>query len=335
MITIYDIAKQAGVSPTTVSKVFNDYSDVSAKTRRKVLETASELGYLPNSSARTLITKRSWTLGVLFMESSGKGIRHPFFSAVLESFKTAAEAKGYDLMFISKFIGGKQTSYLEHCRFRNVDGLVAMLLDPDDSDGKELIASGIPCVFMDYESTQTGTVFSDNINGSYQAVEYLHSLGHRRIAHISGGPHSFAGAKRQMGYAMAMQKLKLRQREDYIAGDGEYFTEGSGYRAMNQLLDLDEPPTAVFAAGDNLAIGAIRAVKERGLTVPGDISIIGFDDIEISAYITPALTTIRQDTAALGTRAAHMLIHSIEAVCSMESAIEPVELVIRESCRAL
>jgi DNA-binding LacI/PurR family transcriptional regulator len=335
LITIYDIAREAGVSPTTVSKVFNDYSDVSAKTRKKVLDTASKMGYFPNSSARTLITKRSWTLGVLFMERTGKGIRHPFFSAVLESFKNTAESKGYDLMFISQFIGGKKTSYLEHCRFRNVDGVVAVLLDLEQANVTELVNSDIPCVFLDYESAQAGTVCSDNINGSFQAVQYLHSLGHSRIAHISGGQNSFAGAKRQLGYELALQKLKLPKNEDYIAAGSCFYTEESGYRAMNQLLDLDVPPTAVFAAGDNLAIGAMQAVKDRGLSVPEHMSIVGFDDIEMSAFITPALTTVRQDTAALGSRAAEILIHSIETVCTLENVVVPVDLVVRNSCKAI
>ncbi|MDF2922293.1 MAG: LacI family transcriptional regulator [Paenibacillaceae bacterium] len=335
MVTIYDIAKQAGISPATVSKVFNNYSDVSEKTRKKVLETAASMGYYPNSSARTLITKRSWTLGILFTEVSGKGIRHPFFNSVLESFKNAAESKGYDLMFISKYIGGKRTSYLEHCRFRNVDGVLAVLLDPHDPDAKELTDSDLPCVFLDYQSTKAGTVHSDNLNGSYQAVAYLHSLGHRRIAHISGGRNSLAGIERQTGYELALQRLKLPKRDDYITADGGLYTEQSGYQAMMKLLELSEPPTAVFAAGDNLAIGAMQAVKDKGLAVPGDVSVVGFDDIEMSAFITPALTTVRQDTEALGSRAAEILIQSIETVRSPETVVVPVELIVRDSCQAI
>jgi DNA-binding LacI/PurR family transcriptional regulator len=335
MVTIYDIAKQTGLSATLVSKVFNNYPDVSEKSRQKVLEAAKEMGYLPNSSARTLITKRSWTLGILFMESSGMGIRHPFFGAVLESFKNTAESKGYDLMFISKDIGGKKASYLEHCRFRGVDGVLAVLLDPGDPGVQELIDSDIPCVFLDYESTKAGTVYSDNVNGACQAVEYLHSLGHRKIAHISGGANSLSGDKRQRGYEIAVHKLKLKKRDDYIIDDGGFYSTESGYRAMTRLLDLDDPPTAVFAAGDKLAIGAMMAVRERGLAVPDDISMIGFDDIEMAALMTPALTTVRQDTRQFGSKAAEILIGSIDTVRSLESVVLPVELIIRKSCRSL
>jgi DNA-binding LacI/PurR family transcriptional regulator len=334
LVTIYDIAKQTGMSPTTVSKVFNNYTDVSDKTRRKVLDAAKTMGYLPNSNARALITKRSWTLGILFMESSGMGIRHPFFSSVLESFKNAAESRGYDLMFISKDIGGKQASYLEHCRFRGVDGVAAILLDPEDPGVKELLTSDLPCVFIDYESTKAGTVHSDNLNGSYQAVAYLYGLGHRRIAHISGGRNTFSGAQRQEGYELALRKMKLKKRDGYIV-DGSCYSADSGYRAMSRLLDLEEPPTAVFAAGDNLAVGAIRALKDRGLGVPEDVSIVGFDDIEIASLLSPALTTVRQHTDILGSRAAEILIGSIETVRSLESAVLPVELIIRDSCRPI
>lgn len=339
MITIYDIAKQAGVSAATVSKVFNDYSDVSAKTRRKVLDTAREMGYLPNSSARTLITGRSWTLGILYMEASGKGIRHPFFNALLESFKNEAESRGYDLMFISRDIGGRKTTYLEHCRFRSVDGVMAALLNPGDPDVMELLDSGIPCVLVDFEAPRAGTVQSDNVNGALLAVRYLHSLGHRRIAHISGG-YSFAGVKRRQGYEQALAELGLPLREELIIDEGGDYTEESGYRAMLRLLELAEPerPTAVFAAGDNLAIGGIKALRERGISVPGDISVVGFDDIDLAAFMTPALTTIRQDTAALGTGAAKMLADLIQQAAAEGGAgasplTVPVELVVRDSCR--
>lgn len=344
MITIYDIAKQAGISAATVSKVFNEYPDVSAKTRKKVLDTAREMGYLPNLSARTLITGRSWTLGILYMESSGKGIRHPFFNALMESFKNEAESRGYDLMFISRDIGGRKTSYLEHCRFRSVDGVMAALLNPGDPDVQELLKSGIPCVLVDYEAPLAGMVQSDNVGGAMLAVRHLYSMGHRRIAHISGG-WSFAGVKRRQGYEQALQELGLPLREEDVADSGGDYTEENGYRAMQRLLEQEERPTAVFAAGDNLAIGAIKALRERGLSVPEDMSIVGFDDIDLAAYMSPSLTTVRQDTAALGAGAARMLAELISQQGSAAAGVDgpkempaltvPVELVVRDSCRRL
>ncbi|MEK4062145.1 MULTISPECIES: LacI family DNA-binding transcriptional regulator [Paenibacillus] len=332
MTTIYDIAKRTGYSPTTVSKAFNNYSDVREKTRQEILRTAREMGYLPNAHARTLTTKKSWTLGVLFVEGTGVGIRHPFFGAVIESFKQVAVAKGYALMFISKDVGGKQSGYLENCRIHGVDGVVVFLSDYEDPYFQELLESNIPTVILDYETTQSHTVCSDNIAGALQAVEYLTSLGHRRIAHISGGENTFPGKQRENGYKAAMKQHGLKVQEGYVSV-GAFYSLESGYAAMQSLLELPERPTAVFASGDLLALGAVMAAKDKGLAVPADISVMGYDDIELARYVTPALTTIRQDTANLGTRAAEILLASIDGNRQgMEALVLPVEVVVRDSC---
>ncbi|WP_019913923.1 LacI family DNA-binding transcriptional regulator [Paenibacillus sp. HW567] len=332
MTTIYDIAKKTGYSPTTVSKAFNNYSDVREKTRQEILRTAQEMGYLPNAHARTLTTKKSWTIGVLFVEGSGVGIRHPFFSSVIESFKQVAVAKGYALMFISKDVGGKQSGYLENCRIRGVDGVVVFLSDYEDPYFRELLESDIPTVILDYATAESHTVCSDNVGGAQQAVEYLASLGHRGIAHISGGGHTFPGSQRELGYRAAMKQRGLEVREDYIV-EGVFYSREGGYSAMVQLLERPERPTAVFAAGDLLALGAVMAAKDKGLSVPGDISVMGFDDIELAGYVTPALTTVRQDTELLGTRAAEILLASIDGNREKKETLTlPVEVVVRESC---
>ncbi|WP_055105747.1 LacI family DNA-binding transcriptional regulator [Paenibacillus ihumii] len=332
MTTIYDIAKLTGFSPTTVSKVFNGYSDVSEKTRRKILEAAQQLDYVPNAHARSLTTKRSWTIGVLFNDSSGAGILHPYFGGVIEGFKKVATSKGYDLMFITKDIGGKPSGYLEHCKIRGVDGIVVIGPDYSDPYFHELIEADIPCILLDSESEHVSTIYSDNILGSELAVDYLYSLGHRSIAHIGGG-HSFAGVQRVQGFIEAMQRRGLSVKPEFIVQGSYNFTVENGYKAMEQLLELKDRPTAVFAAGDNLAVGAMIAMREHGISVPEDISIIGFDDIEMAKYLTPALTTIRQNTYGLGSRAANMLIYSIEGHKELQRDMLPVELVVRDSCR--
>ncbi|WP_310831173.1 LacI family DNA-binding transcriptional regulator [Paenibacillus pedocola] len=332
MTTIYDIAKKTGYSPTTVSKAFNNYSDVREKTREEILRTAREMGYLPNAHARTLTTKKSWTLGVLFVEGTGVGIRHPFFGAVIESFKQVAVAKGYALMFISKDVGGKQSGYLENCRIHGVDGVVVFLSDYEDPYFLELLESDIPTVILDYETAQSHTVCSDNTAGAMLAVEYLTSLGHSRIAHISGGMNTIPGRRREEGYVAAMKVHGLELREDYIV-EGAFYALENGYAAMQRLLELPERPTAVFASGDLLALGAVMAARDSGLSVPEDISVMGYDDIELARYVTPALTTVRQDTANLGTRAAEILLASIDRKgTGMEAIVLPVEVVVRESC---
>lgn len=335
MVTIYDIAERTGYSVTTVSKAFNHYTDISDKTRRDILKAAKEMGYLPNANARALTTKKSWTIGVLFAEVLDIGIRHPFFNAIIESFKTEIETRGYDLLFITRDIGGEQISYLDHCRMRGVDGVIIVCIDYHEREVEELLNSNIPCVMIDLEEHKKAiTVSSDNIMGSSIAVEYLYSIGHRRIAHIAGAQHSYCGSKRIEGYKASMKKLGLHQRDDYII-DGGYFTFEGGYRAMKKLLSLNEPPTAVFVAGDLMAVGAIRAVQDKNLNVPSDISVIGFDDIDLARYINPSLTTIKQDTELMGKVAADLLTDYILGDIDKTSIVLPVELMVRESSAPL
>lgn len=334
MLTIRDVSKKTGYSPTTVSKAFNDYSDISPKTKEKILKAAREMGYFPNSHARTLSTKQSWMLGVLYVEPFGMGIRHPFFNAIIESFKKSIELKGYDLMFISKDIGEQKFTYLQHCQFRSVDGVIVVHSDYHEEDLQELLKSDLPCVLIDMDSEHASTICSDNEHGGFIAADYLYSLGHRKIAHISGGQDTFAGPKRKEGFLRGLKKHGLDIREEWIV-DGGHFTYEDGYQAMKHLLRMKELPTAIFVSGDYMAIGAMQAIEERGLKVPEDISIVGFDDIDMAQFISPRLTTIKQKTNEIGAKAAHLLIDAIDHKEKITKRIVPVELVIRESCQAI
>jgi DNA-binding LacI/PurR family transcriptional regulator len=334
MVTIYDIAKKTGFSVTTVSKALNNYTDVSQKTRDAILEAVKEMGYLPNSHARTLKTKKSWTIGVIFVESTGLGMQHPFFSAVIESFRKNVEKLGYDLLFASRNISNQKKSYLEHFRYRGVDGVVIVCFNNNDEQVHELMGDVLPSVAIELESEQSSVIFSDNIAGSIKAVEFLYSLGHRQIAHIGGNPISFSSEQRLRGYRMAMDSLGLVIPDQYVVG-GEFSRE-AGYEGMKALLQISQPPTAIFAAGDNIAIGAIEAIREQGYDVPTDFSIVGFDDIELSRFINPPLTTIRQNTDLIGKMASEQIVKQIDQKEKMiESITVPVELVIRQSCKEL
>ena len=335
MVTIYDIAKKTGFSVTTVSKVLNNYRDVGDKTRRSILEAVEEMGYLPNSHARTLTTKKSWTIGVVFIESLGVGMKHPFFNAVIESFKQNVEYLGYDLLFASRQISNQQKSYLDHFRYRGVDGIVIVCSTFSDEQVEEIMKAAIPSVVIDLHSPQASVVYSDNLAGSRMVVEYLHSLGHERIAHIAGHEYTFAGEQRKKGYVDTMDALSKQIPEGYIV-DGGYFSREEGYNAMMELLRLTETPTAVYAAGDNLAIGAMEALRDAGLKVPEDISIIGFDDIELAQFVYPPLTTIRQKTNLIGKEAAALLIKQIDNKEKINESIKvPVELIERSSCKVI
>ncbi|MYL32051.1 substrate-binding domain-containing protein [Pontibacillus yanchengensis] len=335
MVTIYDIAKKTGYSVTTVSKALNNYSDVSSKTKRAILDAVEEMGYLPNSHARTLTTKKSWTIGVIFIESLGVGMKHPFFNAVIESFRKNVEVLGYDLLFASRMINNQQKSYLEQFKYRGVDGVVVVCSLFDDVQVKELMDSSIPTVVIDLHSKESAVVNSDNFAGSYKAVEYLYSLGHRSIAHIAGHATTFAGQERRNGFMTSMKTMGLDIPDEYVV-NGDYFSREGGFKAMNQLLSLPSPPTAIFTAADSLAIGAMEAIKEAGYQVPDDFSVIGFDDIDLAQFINPPLTTVRQDTNRIGQESADLLIKQINTQQKIaESVVVPVDLVIRNSCKAL
>lgn len=333
MITIYDVAKKSGYSITTVSKALNNYPDISEKARKKVLDACKELGFRPNSSARTLSTKKSWMVGVVFSEKLGVGITHPFFSRVIESFKKAVEAEGYDLLFISREIGNAVYTYLEHCNYRNVDGVIAVHADFKDPEVVELIESSLPMVVIDNMDAKALTVASENEAGTRLALEHLARLGHTRIAHICGDDDSYPSRIRQQAYAAAMRDLGLSVPKGYIQSGGFFSLEG-GRAAMKRLLALPVPPSAVFASGDYMAIGAMEAIKEAGLSVPRDISVIGFDDVEAASLATPALTTVRQNAEAIGSVAARLLVDRVNGSEGNHSVLLPVALAERQSTTA-
>lgn len=332
MGTIYDLAKKTGFSITTVSKALNNYKDVSEKTRAKILQAAAEMDYLPNAHAQSLSTKKSWAIGVMFSEANEVGMKHPFFNDIIESFRHATEEHGYDLIFASRNLRNRDMSYLEHFKHRAVDGIVVICSDRMDEQVQELMQSDIPIVVVDMDSANCSVVYSDNTEGARMAVNYLYELGHRHIAHIAGDSSIDAGAARVKGYELAMHALDLPIQPGYLVNAG-FFSVEEGKQAMEQLLQLPSPPTAVFVAGDQMAIGAIEAVHEHGLRVPEDISIIGYDDIEMIKYITPKLTTIRQDTDEIGEAAAELLIEQMTAKeRRTERRVIPVRLIERASC---
>ena len=337
MLTIYDIAKITGFSPTTVSKVINNYPDVSDKTRKKIQKALVELEFQPNAQAQYLATKKTWTIGVVYYEGMGVGLAHSFFSNVIQSLKQRAEEYGYSLLFGSKTERLRNNTFLEYFKYARVDGIVIISTDEGDKETEEIVNSDFPSVIIDIKNKNAATVSSDNESGCKLAVDYLYELGHRKIAHISGGygDVNWPSKTRSRYYEAAMNNLGLDVPEGYIA-DGINFDYSGGYTAMQNLLKLQDRPTAVFAAGDKLALGAIAAIRDAGMDVPKDFSVIGFDDIELARYVTPGLTTIRQNSKELGSAAADLLVEQInEKKKSTENKVIPVELVKRDSCRKI
>lgn len=313
MISMKDISVKCGVSVATVSKALNDHSDISDATKRMVRQCAQEMGYFPNSSARALKTNRTYNLGVLFADRARNGLTHDYFSRVLDSFKVEAEGKGYDLTFISCNKRRHQMSFLEHSRYRGVDGVVIAHVDFRQDEVEELIRSEIPVVTIDHSFDNKPSVVSDNIKGMKDLVEYIAGRGHRRIAYINGGDSDFSSVTRNRigSFCKTMSELKLPLPEEYLQG-ADYRDPERTYLASVRLLNLPEPPTCIICPDDLSAIGCINAIHERGLTVAKEVSLAGYDGIDIAKYLDPRICTIEQDTRSIGKKAAEKLIAMIE-----------------------
>jgi LacI family transcriptional regulator len=328
------------VSVSTVSRVFNGYDDVSPATRERVLDVARRLDYAPSAAARTLVKQRSQLIGVvLFTGYEHPDIHHPFFQEVLVGLKHGIGELGYDLLlFATEQPGssrGRPHSYLRRARQHRVDGLVVMGVDRDDPEVEKLVRADIPVMAVDLDVVHDHTSFvaSDNIGGARLAVRHLHELGHTRIATIAGPSNTKPGADRTLGYRAEMRELGLTIPPGYEV-EGDFYPE-SAERAMQSMLALTEPPTAVFAAADMMAVGAIRTMHTAGLSVPGDLAIVGFDDIRLAELLAPPLTTVRQDMVGIGLAAGRALVEQIENPDVTPPVLTlPVELVVRASCGA-
>lgn len=338
MVTIYDIAKRVGCSSSTVSKALNNSKEVSDKRKAQILQIAKDMGYVPNASARSLATKNSWSIGILFSEDLNIGLEHHFFGGVLQAFKSYVEELGYEVTFVTKRIGAQSLTYLEWCKYKNIDGVLVVTVDIADENLAELTQSGIPIVSVDNGLLNIPTIISDNYQGTRMAVEYLLLKGAKRIAHIAGPLRSFASIERLEAYKTILEKSGIPV-DDRLIVEADNYNYVSGKKAFDQLLmQCHEVPEAIYAANDDIALGVIMALRERGYRVPEDVSVIGFDNIELSRFTSPSLTTISQKKDVIGIEAAKRLIELINHEKPDKSKLNvihrvPVELIVRESTK--
>ena len=310
MVSMKDIARECSVSIATVSKVLNGGGDIGQETRRRVMQTAERMGYQMNSAARALKTHRTYNLGVLFFDERHSGLGHVFFSTMLESVRQEAEKSGYDITFISGRVARRKASYLQHCRYRGVDGVVIACVDFRDPLVVELVNSELPVVTIDHVFNNRIAVLSDNVNGMATLVRHAVSLGHRKIAFVHGEMTSVT-ENRLLGFHRACAEAGLEIPDSWIRQSG-YHDADSCYHAVKSLIALKERPTCIVLPDDYSAIGGMNALRDAGLRVPQDISVIGYDGVELSQILTPKLTTYRQDASALGSTAASKLVELIE-----------------------
>lgn len=311
MVSMKDISIACGVSVATVSKALNDHSDISEETKETIRRVAKEMGYFPNSAAKALKTNRTNNIGVLFVDDAQSGLTHDYFSNVLDSFKRTAEHQGYDITFINccKSRANKM-SYLEHARYRGFDGVVIACIDFSDPEVIELVKSDIPVVTIDHLFNNRIAIMSDNVKGMKDLLTYVYNKGHRRIAYIHGADSAVTQSRLSSFYKTA-EELGLEIPDEYVR-EAAYRNTKENEKQTKKLLDLPNPPTCILYPDDFACFGGINAIKERGLNIPEDISVCGYDGIRIGRHIEPQLTTLRQDTEKIGAKAAKGLINLIE-----------------------
>jgi LacI family transcriptional regulator len=329
MITIKDVARAAGVSVATVSRAQNGSDLVKETTRRRVGEVAERMGYTPNSAARSLITSRTNTLGVLLPDLYGE-----FFSEVIRGIDQAAQRHGYHLLVSSSHDDRSAVETALRSMRGRVDGLIVMWPDLDESAVPKL-PTGFPVVLLSAPFSPAGfdVITVANYDGAHAMVDHLLDLGHRRIAIIKGIEGNADAAERLRGYREALASAGLAAAAIEVAGQ---FDEASGFHAANELLRRPIQPSAIFAANDAMAIGALSALRDAGLRVPQDMALAGFDDIPMARYVDPPLSSVHVDISALGEHATLRLLAALRDKAQHHPCAEtlPTTLVLRRSCGA-
>jgi LacI family transcriptional regulator len=330
MATIHDVARHAGVSPVTVSRVLNRSARVSPATEERVRRAMAELGYVPSSAARSLRLRQTRTLALLVPD-----ITNPFWTTVARGVEDAAQSCGY-----SVFLGNtdenpsKQRDYLMALVGQRVDGVIVAPYD-SNPDGLALLQQKrIPTVLIDrrVEGWHADTVIGDSLAGACALVTHLIALGHRRIAMISGPASTTTATDRVAGYCLALQQAGLPLAPELVCF-GEY-RPASGERLTAAVLGLDPRPTAIFAANNLIAIGVIAAVGRAGLRIPEDVAVVAFDDLPDAARVFPFLTVAVQPAYEMGATAARLLLNRLESGPGHQPqhVVFPTRLVIRRSC---
>lgn len=326
-VTIHDVAARAGVSVATVSRVINGKELVRAETVRQVLDAAKALRYVPNVAARSLSIRRSHTIGIVLPDVHGE-----FFSEVIRGLDVAARHAGYHILVSGSHSDvGEMIEVLDTMRGR-VDALVLMAPDVGPAALGENLPPHVPMVLLNASDGEHDFVTIDNYGAARAMTAHLASLGHQNIAFIKGPAANNDARERLRGYRQTMRRLAPNGKRCEVAGD---FTEAAGEEAVRIILREDPRPTAIFAANDSMAVGALAALAAAGVDVPGSMAVAGFDDIPIARYVTPPLTTVRVDMAEMGRRAFALLLDAI-ADPRREPRRECIatDLVIRASCGA-
>jgi LacI family transcriptional regulator len=329
MATMKEVAKLAGVSVATVSRVLNNKPNVSPELRSKVLEAVQELNYQRNRVARSLRVRTSQIIGLIISD-----IQNPFFTSVVRGVEDVAYDHGYTLLLCnSDEDPAKERLYIDTMLAERVAGVIVSPVAEVDNYSSVPLRAGVPIVAMDrrMRDLDVDTVVVNNVEGAYRAVSHLIELGNHRIGFIGGPSQTTTGKERQEGYKRALAEHGIKLDQGLIRiGD---FKQDSGYQRACELLEMDDPPMAIFAANNLMTLGALNAIHEKGLNIPRDIAIVGFDDMAWAPSLNPPLTAVAQPTYELGCTAADLLLQRIadKGREIVEMKLEPI-LIIRDSC---
>lgn len=333
-ITAQNVAEKAGVSITTVSFVLNHVigPKISEETRERVFKAAKELDYHPNASAQKMARGRTNVIGLILRQDPEKAYADLFLPSVMQGVSSIARPSGYQLLFIPLPPDASGREFNQLIQERHVDGLIVSGPTDEDTELETLCGDGANVVLIGkLLGAKVPFVDINNVEAAAKAVNHLVNLGHKRIGFISNAPLKYSSCReRESGYRMVLNQKGI----DFDAGILKYgdFTPESGYRAMNEILTIADRPTAVFVASDTVAIGVIHALNENHIRIPDEMAVIGFDDIPISKFLSPPLSTVHSPAYSLGQAAASMLIQQLtEGTPVQEEVILHTQLVIRES----
>ncbi len=317
------------MSIATVSRVYNNQSLVSPQTTQLILKIADELEYVPNSAARNLIMRRTHTLGVLLPDLYGE-----FYSELIRGIELVAHRHGFQILLSSSFHGPEDIVMASKAMLGRIDGVIMMSPDKRSMRTAEKISGKVPVVLLNPGEPIEGchVVAVDNFAGARAATKHLLDLGHRRLAMVAGPEDNIDALDRQEGFRRALIDAGLDPEEALvIPGD---FRELSGFKAARVIMGQDPRPTAVFAANDGMAIGLMAALQDKGLALPDDMAVVGFDDITLAGFVTPPLTTVKVDAGCLGGRAVEIMLETLdmEETAPTQRVVLPAHLKVRSSC---
>ncbi|SDO19440.1 transcriptional regulator, LacI family [Paenibacillus sp. yr247] len=325
MTTIKDVALRAGVAVSTASYALSGSSKISRTTREKVQQAAKELNYQKNGFAMDLKRRSSKTILLILKDLSG-----PYYSELIRGVQAVTISNGFDLIACSS-VGGSDSTAYKFLTERRVDGAIVLDKNIETDFLRDTAREGCPIVCLDriIDSDFIMNISADNIQGGFLAAEHLIQLGHRDIGWIGGPVTSFNNQLRKQGFLNALKLYDIQERQKWMLVGN--FTQEGGYHATKLLLMNEHRPTAIFYANDEMALGGYKAIREKGLSIPADLSVIGFDDIHVAEYIHPALTTIRQPKFEIGTMAAHLILQALSGEYVKRKHELSIELIARDS----